>query len=350
MSRFHNLTVFFDGTWNESSDTTNVWLLRDDIRLGEYMFSGECDTYVTDALYESGPGTSANWTVFGGAFAADLGKALVDAYAWICEKVLNIRHDEPDSLIQVYVFGFSRGAYRAHSFSWLLNDCGIAENFAKCREIALAFVEHDLLKAQKLSCDGKIASPPIKMLGLWDVVTAPLDCYGNYHDSEVAPIVDRVYHAMAANERRINFSVMKYDASLPAVRQCWFSGVHSDVGGGYPSDERELSNVALQWMKKLAMINGLDFLNPPDGSDQVDFNNLKKVHNESSSVIDKLTNFNRAFCAGEKLHISLFDRQKLDDKYRMFVQNAPTVYSDTLVENTAYRSRFYGMDDRIMIA
>lgn len=349
MSKFHNLAVFFDGTWNESSDETNVWLLRDDIRLGKYRFTGENDSYATSAFYESGPGTFANWAAFGGAFAADLGTALEDAYAWICEKVLNLRCDEPDSSVQLYLFGFSRGAYRAHALSWLLNDCGIVTNFATCRSVARAFVNHDMKKMQRLSADGRLASPPIKMLGLWDVVTAPFDIRGNYKDGELAPIVGHVYHAMAANERRLDFPVMKYDASLPAVSQCWFSGVHSDVGGGYPSGERELSTIALLWMKKWAMVNGLDFLHAPDGSYQVDFNNLKKIHHESFSVVDRLTKFNRIFRAGEKLHISLFDRQRADGSYRVFVRDAPA-YATAVAENTAYRSRFYGMKGRFAIA
>ena len=91
MSKYLNLAIFFDGTWNDDSSETNVWKLRGDLRLGSYSFEGETDEYSTTALYETGPGTSADMAIYGGAFAADLDKALIDAYAWVCERIINLK-------------------------------------------------------------------------------------------------------------------------------------------------------------------------------------------------------------------------------------------------------------------
>jgi len=50
------------------------------------------------------------------------------------------------------------------------------------------------------------------------------------------------YHAMAIDEKRAFFPVLKWNANKKA-RQVWFAGVHSDVGGGY--DKTGLSDTAL---------------------------------------------------------------------------------------------------------
>jgi hypothetical protein len=103
------------------------------------------------------------------------------------------------------------------------------------------------------------------MLGLWDVVSAPLEKYGNFQNHIRSPLVENLYHAMAANERRVNFPVMQYCPTIKGTVQTWFSGAHSDVGGGYPPKERELSDIALAWMKYDAMECGLEFIHTNQG-------------------------------------------------------------------------------------
>jgi uncharacterized protein (DUF2235 family) len=39
------------------------------------------------------------------------------------------------------------------------------------------------------------------------------------------------------------------------LKQIWFAGVHSDVGGGYPEEESGLAKVALEWMYREAKDN-----------------------------------------------------------------------------------------------
>lgn len=41
------------------------------------------------------------------------------------------------------------------------------------------------------------------------------------------------------------------------LKQLWFAGVHSDVGGSYPENESGLSKITLQWMLNEAMKAGL---------------------------------------------------------------------------------------------
>jgi uncharacterized protein (DUF2235 family) len=41
------------------------------------------------------------------------------------------------------------------------------------------------------------------------------------------------------------------------LKQVWFAGVHSDVGGGYSESESALSKIPLNWMMQEAKASGL---------------------------------------------------------------------------------------------
>lgn len=302
--KYNNYAIFFDGTWNKHSSETNVWLLREGLRLGNYQFEGEDCEFSTDAFYVSGPGTSADMKVFGGGFAMDLADAIVDAYAWICEKIINLKHQEPETIPQIYLFGFSRGAYRAHMFSWMLNDLGIVLDFAKVRNAAELWCNHKRERVDELlASTSVIQSPRIKFMGLWDVVSAPLDVYKHYNDGKKSPLVEKLSHAMAANEHRLNFPVMKYNSADSSVEQVWFPGAHSDVGGGYPRDERALSNNVLQWMKLRAYKEGLDFkVAPVQEAQQIKLDSNVVLHDEALAIRKLFKRYNREFVDGESFH------------------------------------------------
>ena len=84
---------------------------------------------------------------------------------------------------------------------------------------------------------------PIEMVGVWDTVKATND--EDYDDNRLAPNVLHGYHAMAIDERRKPFPVLKWRKER-RVLEVWFAGVHSDVGGGY--EAAGLADVALRWM------------------------------------------------------------------------------------------------------
>lgn len=316
--KFRNYAIFFDGTWNDHSSETNVWQLFQDLRRGDYRFKDEPDDFSTEAYYLSGPGTSADMSVVGGAFAKDLGDAIVDAYAWVCEKLINLHNANEDSEPLLYLFGFSRGAYRAHMFSWALNDLGIVLDYAKARELARNWCEHnDECVESLLSQVRTMSAPKIKMLGVWDVVSAPLDRHKHYKDGICAPLVEHLYHAMAAHERRVNFPVMKYPASEQMVEQVWFPGAHSDVGGGYPLKERCLSDVCLSWMKCHAFKLGLDFVHlPKKPPETLKASDIVKWHDEAICISKWFSLYNRSFEEGESCHPILTSLMGQDKKYK----------------------------------
>ena len=281
------LVVCLDGTWNEASTRTNVWKLKQDI---------DCSAGAdTQATYVEGIGIVKGDKLISGLVAADFDRPLGLAYRWLTKKILNVPEGED---IKVYIFGFSRGGYLAHTLSWLLSEVGIPRKFASAVLIAKAYANKDFNTVKRLKKDGVIPTPQVVMLGLWDAVTSPHDMYRGYHDSKRAP-----------NDKG------------ERIVQRWFSGVHKDVGGGYPENECELSDVTLDWMKRNAVKCGLGFKTPLQAPPRsYDFSKLTKIHNEEE-IYDPIKE--RAFHKGQFFDRSVRDRVKTDNGYFPVVTGIP---------------------------
>ena len=303
------LVVCFDGTWNEASTRTNVWKLKQDIDC-----SNDADTQAT---YIEGIGTVAGDELLSGLFAADFKRPLGLGYRWLAKKILNAPASED---VKIYLFGFSRGGYLAHTMSWLLSEVGIPRKFADALLIADAYADKDAKALIELKKGGTTPSPGIEMLGLWDAVTSPNDIYKGYHDGLRAANVKNTFHALATDEKRKLFGAMQYQPG-EEISQRWFSGVHKDVGGGYPEDECELSDVALDWMKRNAIQCGLKFKSSlPEVLGSYDFSALKKIHNEETAL-DPIEN--RIYREGEIIDESVRDRIKTQRGYFPAVAELP---------------------------
>ena len=141
---------------------------------------------------------------------------------------------------------------------------------------------------------------------------------------------------MATDERRALFGVMQYSPA-PNIAQSWFSGVHMDVGGGYPEGECELSDVALNWMKRNAERRGLKFVNPAESRPrQYDFASIAKIHNEETPL-DPIKP--RTFIDGEFIDPSVRDRIKTQEGYFPAIASVPTTLVDWLQGLIAYPLR-----------
>ena len=312
-----NLVAMIDGTWNDYESGTNVRRLHDMIVQGRpYVIDGGDVQYVTRANYERGPGTSPDVKLTGGAFASDLARAIGHSYDWLATRAANAAPEEGE--MQVWLFGFSRGAYSAHVLSWLLSEVGLPREVDLAKDLAEAYVKGDNKSlAQLAERAGCHPSPPVVFLGLWDAVTAPLDIRGNCHDGEVAPIVRCVRHAMAANERRILFDVMHYVSGMPEdFVQMWFPGVHGDAGGMY-EDDRCLSDIALNWMACAAREHGLGLSPRPVEMSEYDFSG-RQAHDEAWGETA-----NRRFVEGDEFHDSIASLGRLDSDYRVDVSGLP---------------------------
>lgn len=70
-----------------------------------------------------------------------------------------------------------------------------------------------------------------------------------WYDTKLSSCVENAFQALALDEHRSSFSPAvweKPEGNRTKLRQVWFPGVHSNIGGGY--DDQELANITLAWM------------------------------------------------------------------------------------------------------
>ena len=257
-----NIVVFSDGTGQEGGrgNNTNVYKLFN-------MVEDRTDKQI--AFYDRGLGTG--WRKVSGTVAGmGISKNIRECYEFIFN---NFKAGD-----QVYLIGFSRGATTVRSLSGLIHLFGIlpqsrpelikrAYKIYKIRDRAKrkARAEALIRKHHTMWCR-------ITFLGVWDTVAAlglpiksldiildkiPLFRH-KYHDLSLSESVENGYHALAIDDERLTFHPTLWDADVKpgqSVRQVWFCGMHTDVGGGYA--EQGLSDIALRWMIDRAKEHGL---------------------------------------------------------------------------------------------
>jgi uncharacterized protein (DUF2235 family) len=251
-----------DGTWDSATKHTNVYKLYKSL--------------ITSAdqvpLYDDGVGADGNpiIRILGGAFGTGLWAKIKEGYT----KIGHV-YEKND---QVFLFGFSRGAYTVRSLAGMIAACGLpTKNFTDdlVEDAFDAYRDKDdrQEKLKKLAnCD--MFNADITMVGVWDTVGAlgipsaigavdPI-AYG-FLDTSLSPKIKNGYHALAIDERRAQFPPTLWKGEPgpgQTLEQVWFTGAHSDVGGGEPDDlpgTSELSDITLSWMMGKASDLGLQF-------------------------------------------------------------------------------------------
>lgn len=259
-----HLVVCLDGTNNRFSlQPTNI------IRLVRCV---SADPAQVMSYYDQGAGTfGVRETLFewqklpsrlcGLAFGWGLKRTVEGAYRFLAE-----HWQEGD---RISLFGFSRGAYAVRALAALVDAVGlVAGHEAHLFDYAWAMLQARNGNGQpafKLQDEFKETfGRPVRihLLGLFDTVKS----VGWIYDPLVLPytasnaVVDHVRHALSIDERRCFFRPnlwQKRDNQATDVRQVWFAGVHSDVGGGYPPDQAGPALLALRWMLGEARALGL---------------------------------------------------------------------------------------------
>ncbi|QHG65331.1 DUF2235 domain-containing protein [Pseudomonas putida] len=276
-----NIVICCDGTWNtpEQLDKgvpapTNV------VRLHNAVAEYDAAENHQEKYYHPGVGTSGKWwdKALGGGTGSGLDDNIKSAYQKLCYCY------QPG--MDIYLFGFSRGAYTVRSLSGLINSCGLlriagieaAEVWKRLDRLMKFGYRRKLENREDWEALGwqfhnaKGESIPIRFIGVWDTVGALgipddmallnlLDDRNRYtfHDTTFHSAVRTGRHALAMDERRASFQPTLWTNVPPGcdVQQLWFPGVHSDVGGGYR--ESGLADGALQWMVEEAGKCGLVF-------------------------------------------------------------------------------------------
>ncbi|CAM2064203.1 DUF2235 domain-containing protein [Sulfidibacter corallicola] len=320
---------FFDGTWNNKKDIsideqeTNVvklWHLYKKSRIhAEYIRGPGTGAIATDADWVE---QTLNGKAIGGATGYGLKERLEEMYQrfekYYVQQIANaIAGEEADLELEIY--GFSRGSVLARTFANMIHQRGV-----------------------EFEIDGRSYhfTPSIRLLGVYDTVQSigiPMtwlwkDVYQftpKHIDLSIPPNVRYARHAVAKHEYRKNFplqSVLEYEgqvdiyevAGQPRILEQWFSGAHSDVGGGYKPGL--LANVTLSWMRGQAQIAGVKLVEL-DKDDSILVAKLDEANHINDSIgynwkyiEDRLELFFESFSpyqkSKRKIHYPNFERWK----------------------------------------
>lgn len=264
------LVICCDGTWNraDTKTVTNIEKIARTVQLEPSRALGVQQM----VLYLPGVGTAGYQTdkLLGGAFGLGLFHHVLNAY-----RFLSINY-QPDD--EIYIFGFSRGAYTARSLAGMIGKVGLLK-----REAMIAGLLHEVGLRYRHGPEepwpDAWADPeafrrehchpvvPIRFLGVFDTVGAlgvpgALSRHHQFHDVRLGKAVEVARHALAIDEPRMKFEPCLWEVgdnpgAPDRVKQVWFEGAHSDVGGGY--EEAGLADTALLWMATEAQARGLVF-------------------------------------------------------------------------------------------
>lgn len=178
---------------------------------------------------------------------------------------------------QVFLFGYSRGAYAVRSLAGVIDMVGLLRReHATTRNIRTAYRHYRTHPGGRHATDFSRAFchdfVPIKVVGVWDTVKAlglrlPLlwrlaETRHSFHNHALGPSICNGFHALALNETRRVFRPVMWDCppDWPGhLEQVWFRGSHADIGGqlgGYEA-ARPLANLSLVWMLTQAEAKGL---------------------------------------------------------------------------------------------
>jgi uncharacterized protein (DUF2235 family) len=269
------LVLCCDGTWNTPDQEvggrpcpTNV------TKLALAVADVGADGKEQRIAYRRGVGTTRWERLRGGAFGFGLSRVVKDGYRFLVENF------EPDD--ELFLFGFSRGAYTARSTAGLIRNAGVLrrEHADRIDEAYALYRDrntHPRGTESRLFRRSYSHETRIRCIGVWDTVGAlgiPLSGlrWANafnrrwqFHDTDLSTTVDAAFQALAIDEQRRPFEPSLWqqqeDAGDQRLEQVWFAGDHCDVGGGHR--DAALADIALLWMAERARSCGLTFR--PDG-------------------------------------------------------------------------------------
>lgn len=365
------IAIFIDGTWNrpDAENPTNV------VRLSRCVkhFDRKTDTPQM-VIYSPGVGSGRGNTAFGRkldrVFGGSLGWGLLDIIEETYRNLV-IAYEQGD---EVYIFGFSRGAFAARSLAGMIRSCGIAprSHLGRIPEAVARYVSRDpetkpdhpqsfAFRAdfapdtatsraeynwRRKAGDTKAIQLTLPYLGVWDTVGAlglpeflpyadKFNAQYQFHDTILSSSVLSARHAVALDERRktfpanmwsnldeLNLRYAKKDGRqpAPAYMQQWFAGDHGSVGGG--GERIGLSSIAMHWIAMGAEDAGLG-LNWEDFDRQAHRLNFKSPTRNtfgpkglSGMLIGALTQDREGPLDKANLSLAAFDRFHADSTYR----------------------------------
>lgn len=257
------LAVFMDGTAQNEGSYTNVSKLFNLVTLQNNPDVG--------AAYLQGVGNGGD--VVGMLTGSGIRGEVCNGYLYLAEHYNLERKDE------IYLFGFSRGAYAVRILAGMIHAAGIVDVRKIPKEKRLKFIKdiYDAHKGDKTLQERRndifevtqkridYDNYKIEFMGLWDTVAAlgiP-DYKDDYYVEETKYNdqlcnIKRAAQALSLNDTRSSVftpSILTDDYLVQdckevnpkeIVNEVWFFGAHSDVGGG--ALNTNISGVSLNWM------------------------------------------------------------------------------------------------------
>lgn len=263
-----NIVVCADGTWNRPEDDLKQDFPTNVLRLSRAI-KPERGDLKQHVFYDWGLG-SYHDSLSAGVTGKGIQKNIMDGYRYI------LHNYAPGD--RIFLFGFSRGAYTVRAISGLINNCGILKRQdARLVTEAWRIYKSPSAKnhprgeaAMAFRARHSHASRQVHFIGAWDTVGAlgiPHSLMGlferddEFYDTKTGANASIVRQALAIDEKREDFEPTIW---LPRagvdMKQVWFAGVHTDVGGSYPPDKGtgiRASDTPLEWMLNEAEGAGL---------------------------------------------------------------------------------------------
>ncbi|KRO80137.1 MAG: hypothetical protein ABR85_05610, partial [OM182 bacterium BACL3 MAG-120619-bin3] len=247
------LIICADGTWGspETKHPSNVVRLTRAIATDGFS-SGTSNGQAKEeqieqieqiVYYDWGIGTDADKHL-AAITGAGIDKNIQDCYRFL---VHNFAVGD-----ELFFFGFSRGAYTVRSLAGLVRNAGILKS-NKAERIPEAYAMYrrrgraaspDSLAAEDFRHQHCHADrTPLAFIGVWETVGTlgiPTPFWGSlnkrsflFHDTALSSSVKTARHALALDERRSDFAPCLWQPKTGVdLKQSWFVGSHSDVGGG----------------------------------------------------------------------------------------------------------------------
>jgi uncharacterized protein (DUF2235 family) len=285
------IVVLIDGTWEDITGNTNVAKLKLSERIvaGEFIKSKDVHGDTQQVHYHPGVGSEGDIfkRLLGGAIGIGLKRIIRDCYEFVVGDYA--AGDE------IYLIGFSRGAYAARALAGLIGASGvlrtkdaatfeIAWQYYRVRPSSRAHPEQASSSERRALNDYAAVQPAfhdsrdVKCVAVWDTVGS----YGipagfgfaalarylvltrlGFHDTNFGDHVAVGLHAVAVDEHRRPFvptfwTIAQGQQPKGHVEQTWFAGAHCNVGGGYA--DAGLSDIALVWLiARMKALTGLEF-------------------------------------------------------------------------------------------
>ena len=322
------IVICSDGTWSRPECNPEVDFPTNVLKLARGIEPVGHDGVGQQVFYDWGVGSYYD-RVVGGITGEGLEKNVMDAYRYI------VQNYAPGD--ELYLFGYSRGGYTVRSLCGFINNCGILKReHARLVEMAFSHYKNpeeswhpDGDDAKAFRAQHSHESRTVTFVGVWDTVGAlgiPISFLGlfethhEFYDTKLGSNVETARHGLAIDERRSDFmpTLWMHRPHLD-LKQVWFCGDHSNVGGGCKPDSEGgiLSDIPLSWMMQEAALKGLsierhlraDLMVDPlaDVNQKEPLLYRSRPHKERSLIIDDRP---------VQLHHSVQQRWERDDTYR----------------------------------